>query len=138
VPRLALVTAAGAPMSASDLTIAADVSDEQLAAIFTEWRPPERLDALDRIANTLGVAAVAPIVSGLRGELGNAVAELDAGRSETAHRIAGLAGTLGFHSVSTVWNALSHGDTALASIARREARVAMAAIDRWLIAAERG
>jgi hypothetical protein len=121
-----------APAQGFDAVIDARMDAEQLAAALEPWRPTPDAARLEQIGAAMGMAAIRSIANGLAEELDSAVAELDAGEVTRAHRIAGLAGTLGFSAVSGAWNALSHGEMEQAPTARREARLAVAAIAKWL------
>lgn len=95
------------------------------------WGPADAAD-FHRVVHAFGADAIRPVARGLSEELQRAIAEFDANVFDRAHRIAGLAGTMGFARVSTAWNALSLGNMAEAPGARREARLAVATIERWL------
>lgn len=86
------------------------------------------LDGLTRMAALFGRDALMPIVAGLRTELQQAIDRPDAA---DAHRIAGLAGTLGFAWVSASWQAVDQGGDDRAA-ALRDSRMALIALERWL------
>ena len=95
------------------------------------WCRTDMLDGVERLGGTFGEAAIASLVASLHEELVAAVEELDrAINPETAHRIAGFAGTIGFPDVSRTWLKLSVADETTRDAARREARLAVAAIAR--------
>ncbi|WP_311268963.1 hypothetical protein [Sphingobium sp. WCS2017Hpa-17] len=89
---------------------------------------PFAAKALTRMAALFGRAALLPVVQGLEAELHQAIDQPD---TANAHRIAGLAGTLGFVDASASWQAVdqSGGDI---DIALRDSRIALVAIDGWL------
>lgn len=80
------------------------------------------------MAALFGRDALLPVVEGLRTELQQALDRPDAA---DAHRIAGLAGTLGFAAASASWQAVDQGGEDRAT-ALNDSRVALIAIDRWL------
>lgn len=86
------------------------------------------LDALTRMAALFGREALLPVVEGLLHELQRA---LDEPETADAHRIAGLAGTLGFAAASASWQAVDQGSEDKAA-ALRASRTALTAIDDWL------
>jgi len=104
--------------------------DELIAAI-QPWLPDDPLAGACRLAGVFGEDEMRRLIGGLREQLAAALARLDdAGDTGAAHRIAGVAGTLGFAAVSASWLALSTGDESAREQARRDARLAIAAIDR--------
>ena len=131
VPKIAAVSVRAANPGC-DAQIAAGDSDEAVHALLDLWRPTPDAARFAELALGFGDAAVRPIVAGLSQQLQEAVGTLDAGRFGNAHRIAGLAGTLGFARVSKAWLPLDLGDVSDLATARREARLAIAAIERWL------
>ncbi len=80
------------------------------------------------MAKLFGRDGLRPVVEGLRTELQQA---LDRPEAADAHRIAGLAGTLGFAAVSTSWQAIDQGGKDKTS-ALRDSRTALTAINGWL------
>lgn len=103
----------------------------ELIAAIAPWMQDGQMAGARQLAASFGADQVAGLVAGLREQLASAVDELDSVAIPTvAHRIAGLAGTLGFTEVSATWLALSEGDESVRDRARREARLAIAAIDR--------
>ncbi|WP_186728839.1 response regulator [Sphingomonas panacisoli] len=104
---------------------------DQLIAAVEPWLQEGQLAGAQRLAGLFGEAELGRLVGGLREQLESAVTELDGTAIPTiAHRVAGLAGTLGFAAVSASWLALSEGDESARDQARRDARMAIAAIDR--------
>lgn len=102
-------------------------------SVIAAWSPPS-IAPLDRLARAFGMEAFRPLVEGLRGELSVALAGSEL--SLSAHRLAGLSGTLGFAALSTSLEAVSRGETALLGDARRHAKTAQVAIDEWLADAD--
>lgn len=109
--------------------------DELLAAI-ERWRPSGIGASVDRLAAVFGRDQMASLIIRFRDQLTEALAALDGGAADVpAHRIAGVAGTLGFADVSASWLALTEPMSFAKAVqgrdhARREARIAMAHIDR--------
>lgn len=85
-------------------------------------------EGLTRMATLFGRDGLRPVVEGLRAELQQA---LDRPEAADAHRIAGLAGTLGFTAVSASWQAADRGGENRTA-ALRDSRTALIAIDGWL------
>jgi hypothetical protein len=83
-----------------------------------------------RLAATFGAQPICAQLGGFRAQLEEALAEPDEARlHERAHRLAGLAGTLGFAAAGAALLALSEGVHGALEPARREARRAILAID---------
>lgn len=116
----------------------------ELTAVAARWQPTGILAGATRLEAVFGAGDIARLVVSLRDELARAVSSLDevewdkgeaaagvgAEARVLAHRIAGIAGTLGFASVSESWRAVSEGDHAAIGAARRNALRAIDAIDR--------
>jgi CheY-like chemotaxis protein len=114
-----------------DGRIAKPFVSEQLLDAIGPWLKDGQMAGAERLAGTFGAEQLATLVRGLREQLVAAIAEMDAVPIPSiAHRIAGVAGTLGFADVSASWLALSEGDESARDRARRDARIAVAAIDR--------
>ena len=106
-------------------------TSDQLTAAIEPWLKTGQMAGAQRLADLFGVEELTRLISGLRGQLRAAIDDLDATViPATAHRIAGVAGTLGFADVSASWLALSEGDESARDRARRDARLAIGAIDR--------
>lgn len=101
-----------------------------LTAAIAPWTPNGVMAGVERLAQVFGADEIGGLVTRFRHQLAEAVAGLadDTDRA-TAHRIAGLAGTLGFDRVGQSWLALSEGDDSVRGIARRDARAALCQID---------
>lgn len=113
-----------------DGCVAKPCSPDALVATANHWRPADETAGVHRLVNVFGEAELVQIVAHFRNELVEAIVELDACSTVSAHRIAGIAGTLGFDAVSASWLKLSNGQTEAAGQARRDARIAIAQIDR--------
>lgn len=105
---------------------------DALLATLAPWRrePPDPTRL--RLAGAFGQAAFGSLVSNFERQLAEALAILNADTRKMgiAHRIAGIAGTLGFAELSQTWLALSEGDHAMVGPARLAARRALVAISR--------
>ncbi len=110
--------------------VASDTPNEVVDAI-RRWRPGDLLAGARRLEAAFGHEAIGGMIAGFRAQLADAIYRHDRGDDAgLAHRVAGLAGTLGFAEVSREWLALSEGDAGAWEGARRAARMALAAIDR--------
>jgi hypothetical protein len=106
---------------------------DDLAAVAARWRPPAC--SLARLEGVFGVAEVAQLSLGLRERLVAAVAMLRASDdraalAETAHRLAGICGILGFDDAGRCWRALAETRDLPLPDVHRATRLAIAAIDR--------
>jgi hypothetical protein len=133
---LSLVTAVVDPTETvgndADLLLSSVDSEEALAATLELWRPTPEIANFRQVAEVFGVIAVCKVARGFLNELAAAIAGLSRCDFAPAHRIAGLAGTLGFGRVSQAWLAIDEGDLSDIAGARREARLAQVAVARWL------
>lgn len=103
----------------------------ELATAAAAWRPDGATAALDRLEASFGTAEIGAMTGRFRDMLTEALTRLDDdGAAPLAHRLAGLAGTLGFAAAGQAWLALSNGDKSAGTAARRETRRAIATIDR--------
>lgn len=104
---------------------------ETLLAAAEDWRPGDELAGAQRLVELFGAEAIVPMIARFCAQLAAAVATLGRAPSpDDLHRIAGIAGTLGFDRVSSSWEQLSRGDAATLSVARREGRRVVAQIER--------
>lgn len=104
---------------------------DDLIAEVARWRPDGEASRAVALGEIFGKEEIARLVDRFRDQLADALSALDAGEAEAqAHRIAGVAGTLGFGEVSASWLRLSEGDDTARDDARRDARIAIAKIDR--------
>ncbi|TVV73789.1 response regulator transcription factor [Sphingomonas solaris] len=113
-----------------DGIIAWPCTPEALAAAIRPWQPVDM--TLDRLAAMFGTARLAGLLADFDAQLAHALDRLDEADSGLAHRIGGLAGTLGFARVSAAWLAVSEGEVAAVPAARASALAARAAIERRL------
>ena len=110
-----------------------------LVAAVARWRPDGVGGGAERLAAVFGREEMTGLIVRFRDQLATALDALDDGGEVPAHRIAGGAGTLGVADVSASWLILSEPapSVCLATIrsnARRDARIAIARIDRdWNI-----
>ncbi|USI71698.1 hypothetical protein [Sphingomonas morindae] len=127
-----------APPEAADLDgwIADPRDGAALAATLALWAPDPPPAARAGLAALFGAAEVARLYAGLRDQLAEGLALIAApDAAPRAHRIAGLAGTLGYGAVYEAWYRLSEGEAAARPEARRLARKALHALDRAAAAA---
>jgi CheY-like chemotaxis protein len=112
--------------------LAKPCTPDALRAAVAPWWPEDVAHPGDRLAEIFGAAEIAGLLGSFRDHLAEALAMLDneEGRAERAHRMGGLAGTLGFQDVSTSWLALSEGDVAALEPSRIAARKALVLLDR--------
>lgn len=93
------------------------------------WNPAGTMAGVARLATVFGTTEIDALVTRFETHLAAALATLDhPADPAAAHRIAGIAGTLGFDRVGQSWLALSEGDDTVRDAARRHARVALHAI----------
>jgi len=120
-----------------DGLVAKPCTPADLLMTAAAWRPDDDDDAMrDRLGATFGVAEMERLTSGFRDLLVTALNALDGDDARPlAHRVAGLAGTLGYRATGQAWLAVSHGDASAVAAVRRETRRAIASIDRRAYAA---
>lgn len=106
-----------------------------LPCIVAEWSHAARLATIDRLGETFGTAAVARLLHGLGGALQDMLdASHDARPAAAAHRIAGLAGTLGFAALGRHWLRVAEHRQAPDAATRRATAHALATLRRAGIA----
>lgn len=121
----------GAPPRGVDACIVRSGDSQDWASTISAWGSSVPVHGLRRLAATFGTAALTPLVEGFRAQLDEAIGRIDDDDLKArAHRLAGIAGTLGFADVSRAWIRLSRGDERAKHDAIRTARIALAAIDR--------
>lgn len=100
------------------------------SAALRRWTPRDEAPALARLGASFGVDAIGQLLDGLHAQLSAllAMTTLDDALRGTAHRIAGLSGTLGFATLSAAWRAVSERDDAAWDDARVASRRALHAI----------
>ncbi|MEH3120663.1 MAG: hypothetical protein PGN16_01590 [Sphingomonas phyllosphaerae] len=97
----------------------------------TDWSHAARLATIDRLAGTFGKAPVARLLDGLRGALEQMLdAPHDMRLTAAAHRIAGLAGTLGFAALGRHWLRVAEYGHAPDAATRRATAHALLTLDR--------
>jgi hypothetical protein len=114
-----------------DGAVAVEAMPEALADALADWHRDATLATLDRLEASFGAAEVAALVERFGAMLAAARDERDpAALADMAHRVAGIAGTLGFAALGRLWLRFSQGETGLADSARRAAAYAIATIAR--------
>jgi CheY-like chemotaxis protein len=111
-------------------------SPAALVEVAERWRPKDMPLASQRLETVFGHAEIAQMILGLRDLLSTALAERGgADAAGAAHRVAGIAGILGFSELGRDWQSLSEGAAdATETTVRRNTRIAIATIDRHLAA----
>jgi hypothetical protein len=140
-PVIALASAAwiaGTDWAARGYVAAIDQRDlaTALPGVVAEWRHATRLATIDRLGATFGAAPVAALLRGLRSALEVATGTHDdpALLAAEAHRIAGLAGTLGFAALGRHWLRVADGAGVPSAATHRATTHAFATLDRAGIA----
>lgn len=107
-------------------------SADALVELVRPWWPEDGGAVRATLSSVFGQAEYMALLTRFRGELLDALSRIDepTGCRDRAHRIGGLAGTIGFREVSGPWLAISEGDDSAAVLARIAARKALMAIDR--------
>ena len=98
------------------------MADATMAAMVAAHWMPVAFPVLDRLADTFGMDQIVRLATGLRALL---LAAPDGDDAIAAHRIAGMAGMLGFAALGSAW---ADGTTTR----RCETRRAVVALDRFL------
>lgn len=102
-----------------------------LPVVVAEWSHAARLATIDRLRAAFGTTPVAGLLRGLREMLTAALLTREpAGRAAEAHRIAGLAGTLGFTALGRHWLHVADHDPVPSEATRRATVHALATLDR--------
>lgn len=92
---------------------------EDLPVAVADWSPSARIAGLDRLAGVFGAAA-RELVDGLAKLLEEALAVSgEEEKAAVAHRVAGLAGTLGFGALGREWLRAAEGHQPPADYLRR-------------------
>jgi hypothetical protein len=113
-----------------DGTIVCGAPDDTIAQALADWDRAATLMTLDRLEASFGAEMVslverfAAMLASVRDERDPAVL------ASMAHRVAGIAGTLGFAALGQLWLRFSEGEAGLADSARRAASYAMETIAR--------
>lgn len=93
---------------------------------------PDPATVLDRLAASLGAEPIRDMVDRFAVMLSDAVTALERGDAgAVAHRVAGLAGTLGFAAAARAWLRMAEGDAIPSVIVAEESHSALATIARW-------
>ncbi|MDP1025789.1 hypothetical protein Q5H91_01045 [Sphingomonas sp. KR1UV-12] len=98
-----------------------------IAALARRWRPDDPSAVLGRLEAALGRAEIAAMTAKLREQLR---AALETGGRAEAHRIAGIAGMLGFAELGAAWLAVADGAVDALPPARIATRRALLALAR--------
>lgn len=130
-----ILVASGAWIEATDWRAAGYVAVveraravEDLPVVVADWSPGARVATLDRLAKVFG-ATIDELVDGLAMLLEKALAVPDDdARAAVAHRVAGLAGTLGFRALGREWLRVAEGQRPPADYLRRITQHALATI----------
>lgn len=103
-----------------------------LPLAIADWCHAERMATIDRLATAFGDAAMARLLTGLRELLKHAATNDDdsAELAAEAHRIAGLAGTLGFSALGRAWARVEKHPRMRQTAARRATAHALETISR--------
>ncbi|TCP34772.1 hypothetical protein EV292_103199 [Sphingomonas sp. BK235] len=114
-----------------DAAVDRAASPAALADALGAWRRDETLATLDRLEATFGSHAFGDLLRSFRRLLERVRDDRDdAAIAALAHRVAGIAGTLGFAALGQWWLRFSEGEVELAGTARRAAAHAIATLDR--------
>ncbi|MHC9418365.1 hypothetical protein ACYZX9_07200 [Sphingomonas citri] len=114
-----------------DAAVSAEAMPEALAGALADWHRDATWATLDRLEASFGAAEVTALVERFGAMLVAARDERDpAALADMAHRVAGIAGTLGFAALGRLWLRFSEGENALADSARRAAAHAIETIAR--------
>ena len=106
---------------------------DEIVREAARWVPRDAAPVLARLEGGLGADHIRSLTRRFRLLLIEALAALNGPSCcDIAHRVAGVAGTLGFAEAGAAWLALSEGNESARADARREARRAIMAIDLYL------
>lgn len=113
-----------------DGLVAKPFTPKRLRDTVGRWWPAEMPAPARRLAATFGEAEIAGLIDRFRDHLEQALAAdcADATARADAHKLAGVAGTLGFPDVYRPWLAVSEGDLGAYAEARVSARQALCQI----------
>ena len=117
-------------VSGMDGLVAKPFAPDMICAAAALWRPEDAPPPATKLAAIFGATEIAALLDGLRAQLEDILAcsDGDALQRGRAHRLAGIAGTLGFPRLSALWLAVSEGDDTACPAARISARKALARI----------
>lgn len=130
--------AASVAVTASDLVpahcddhVPATADQDVFAALARQWQPRQLGAATERLSAVFGNDAIAPMLVSFADLLEEGLHSIDQSDArDLAHRIAGIAGTLGFAELSRGWLAISEGDRSGARVSRHATRIAIGSIRR--------
>jgi CheY-like chemotaxis protein len=129
-----MVACAGAPADRGglfDAVLPDHLDPAAMTAAIMLWSPVGLLDGITRLAAVFGASEIDALTVRFRTQLTQGVVALDTTPDRgAAHRIAGIAGTLGFASLGQRWLAVSEGDVTMCEAARRESRIVLHALAR--------
>lgn len=138
--RRTAVAVASVERSASNAALRAAGFDDRLDnpiapdavnALANRWRPLPQGAATRRLVASFGVATMEPMLVRFADLLEDALMDMTGTSSRAlAHRVAGVAGTLGFEELGRHWLALSEGDETKQPDARIASRLAIGTILR--------
>lgn len=105
---------------------------ESLCAAVARWLPATAPSPQTRLEPLLGADVAHSLLYRFREQLAEALETIDRreGQESSAHRLGGLAGTLGFGPLASAWIAISEGDESAREAARVESRKALVLLDR--------
>lgn len=115
-----------------DAYLGKPIDDVALASLLDAWRPSSLGSTAKGLETAFSARDIGPLLHGLADQLDSLLSETDAVLADNAHRIAGLAGTLGFRELGSVWLSVSDGNGAAAPAARRMARATVRRIHEHL------
>ena len=121
-------TSAAFRNSGMDGHVAKPFTPETLCAAVERWRPVQKTAPIAALVATFGAIQIAALLDGFRDQLEAQLRVDDDERHTETHRLAGIAGILGFPEVSRLWLAVSEGDDTVYAEARIAARKALAEI----------
>ncbi|MDO6415812.1 response regulator [Sphingomonas sp. BIUV-7] len=114
-----------------DDVLARPYTAAELVAVAERWRPEGMPPGPLRLEQVFGSIEMASMIAGLRDLLEAALDGLDKDdAAAVAHRVAGIAGILGFSDLGRDWRLLSEGKGPATATLRRRTRLAIAEIDR--------
>ncbi|MGK6322141.1 hypothetical protein ACMGDM_03545 [Sphingomonas sp. DT-51] len=114
-----------------DGALARNAPPAAASAALAEWQRADTLATVARLRAQFGAAEMSALLHGFRDLLTRVRDELDVDATVAlAHRVAGIAGTLGFAPLGRLWLRLADGEVELADSARRAAAYAIFTLDR--------
>jgi hypothetical protein len=130
-PIVAWVAAAQAMPADVDDVLDKATGAPGMKALAQRWRPDDPSATLDGLEAALGTEEIGEMIGRLRAQLTAALAALTTtDHPAEAHRIAGIAGMLGFGQLGAAWLAVSQGAEGSSTTARIATRRALWALRR--------